>query len=664
MDFRAIVRVPVKSHRTVDVEAAGRAMQCVLDVVTELPEMFDLVFRIAAGNGEPTTAAFEIEGFDTEHAIAMAEVLRSVVHGFAPWIGLGPSEVINEPDTNDVHDAAYDVVPVAGPARAVLHHFGPTWLVAASLSSRTEMRLSIGKLTIETNEPVTLRCSIEILGRDADVSLVAAAFVSELPGSARYTARLRRNGSPRELTVPVELAGWLISSPARIRDAFPNQPIDDSAAVMAAFVNATPPHAAVFGGSGLGKTTFLEHRVAEAVNAGSTVVVLCPHGDLPVRVATAFESAGRVFDAIDFGDPDRTPRWSVYQPPTGVPVEEWVEVVPDITLARWREDGLNGQMAGPMWFFAFMAASGILARDPDGVWPVTDAVGILTEKDLAPRWSEVSDRIGDAGLWGRLCQARAAILGDKDQHFAPWVASKLQVFTSNSRVRAIVDHRQSSFDVARVFHGRSLLVSAPTAELGTDGASVILTGIMQQLWNVARRQRHASRREIVIVVDEAQLFDPPLMRVLLTQGRKFGIKLVVATQSPRNLDSDLLACLLANCGTIGTFRASAVDAALLDQRYPTVSVGAMQRLPKFAMAVSNGEQDLIGLTEPSLVDPDDVAAFARAHCRTMNAFNTPEQHVVITEPSQRSNVEVNEPTNAEQNAVDPLAALLDSWRNG
>lgn len=660
MDSSTCSQCEVMWHSRIEGMVASRGMVAALQVIMELPQVFDLAFRVEAGGGAPTTATFLLDGFDAEHTRSVAAQVRRVLHGFAPWMGLDEVAPTQHSDRNS--ETIYDLVETKGPGRGITHEFAPTWTVAADQETRTTMLMRVHRLNVSGDEPMTMSCEVSIHGEANDAGIVASMLAGELAGSTRYASRLRRgHGAGVQLELPLDVAGWLLSTPSRIRNAWPTHALASGDDVMSKFIGATPPHTAVFGGSGLGKTTFLEHRINAQIADGNPVVVLCPHGDLPIRAASILNDAGADFDAIDFGNTQMPPRWSVLSPPSGVPTAEWLDVVPEIVLARWRaKHDLNGQMAGPMWYFAFLAGATLLALDPDGPWPITK-LGELVTEPLDPRWNDVAEHIGDDEAMTRLRQVRDAISNDREKHYAPWLLSKLSSFTSNSKMRRIVEHRESSFDVAKVLAGRSLLIAAPQSSLGDDGASVVLTGVLQQLWNVARRQPVGQRRRILVVIDEAQLIDPAITMTLLAEGRKFGIELVLATQSPQSLDADLRTAVLANSGAIGTFRIGPADAALLDLKFPTVPVGTMQRLAKFTMAVTDGEHDVIGATPPPLANPDDVAPFQRAHRRTLEANTvapsvaTPVPHGSENDSSDAAN------STAPADDVDPFIDMLDNW---
>jgi hypothetical protein len=650
------VALDIGWHRPVSSAVAARGMEAAIQVIFELADVFDVEFRVEAGAGRPTGATFIVEGADAAHATGAAAQAREVLQGFNPWLGLADPEMSEALDDTT---STFDLVNILGPGRRVLHEFAPAWTVAASQPSRTLMRMRIHRQNPGIEEPPTVTCSVSIHGDSGDAATVAAVLAGELSGEKRFASKHRRSGHEGVvLDLPLDVACWLLSTPARISDAWPTSPIAPAGEVLSKFLDAIPPHTAVFGGSGLGKTTLTEHRIAAQLSRGP-VVVLCPHGDLPARAAAILQQAGVAFDAVDFGH-ELAPRWSVFSPPGTVAVDEWLDVVPEVVLARWKDKhDLSGAMAGPMWHFAFMAAGRLLALDPDGPWPITRVAELLTQP-LDGHWSDVSGRLDAPEALAQLHQVRDAIENDREKHFAPWLLSKLSMFTSNSRMRRIVDNRTSSFDVSHVFDGRSLLVAAPQSLLGDDGASVILTAILHQLWSVARRRPPGARRRTLVVIDEAQLIDPAITMTLLTQGRKFGIELMLATQSPRHLDEALRNAVLANTGVIGTFRIGPADAALLDMKFPTVPIGAMQRLPKFVMAATDGDSDVVGPTAGPLVDPDDVAPLDRAHRRTLASQS---QQSASTGRRSENLEPTDEPNNdaAPRTNSDPFLDVLHDW---
>jgi carbon monoxide dehydrogenase subunit G len=295
-------------HRPTDSQVAARGIGAALEVIMELPDLFDFDFRVGAGAQEPFVASFIVGGVDVDHAESVAVQVRSVLSGYVPWMGLG-EVTVHDHAAELSGSSIYDLVEVSGPGRRTTHEFAPCWSVAAAQSTRTTMRIRVSRMNLQGVDEPTFTCAVSMSGDGGGLATVAAAMAGELAGSTRYATRLRRHGSAGvSLDLPIDIAGRLLSTPARIREGWPAHRVVSSQSIMSVFTDSTPPHSAVFGGSGLGKTTFLEHRIQAQIERGDQVVVLCPHGDLPRRAGQIFNAAGAPFDAVDFGHSEVPPR--------------------------------------------------------------------------------------------------------------------------------------------------------------------------------------------------------------------------------------------------------------------------------------------------------------------------------------------------------------------
>ena len=206
------------------------AMEAVIGVVFGLPDLFGFALLVASGNELPTVAAFEIEGFDYDHAVNVANQVRHLIHGFYPWLRLADPVLSEVDEVHPANSEVYDLVPAAGPPNATVPQFASTWDIASRLPTRTEMRITVRSLRVEQSEPLSVRCAIEVRGSGANAGLVAAALTGEVCGASRYSARLRRAWmGPIEMQVPIEVAAWLLSVPSRLSSALATAALEDTA---------------------------------------------------------------------------------------------------------------------------------------------------------------------------------------------------------------------------------------------------------------------------------------------------------------------------------------------------------------------------------------------------------------------------------------------------
>jgi hypothetical protein len=164
-------------------------------------------------------------------------------------------------------------------------------------------------------------------------------------------------------------------------------------------------------------------------------------------------------------------------------------------------------------------------------------------------------------------------------------------------------------DVRRVLSGPAQLVVVDLLSLNSDHerdvvASAILTELWEQgklrYWEAIRDYPRSDRRVVTfIVVDEAHNLAPlggpprgpadPASQVvrIATEGRKFGLRLIVASQRPRRLDSNVL----SQCDNLILMRSSNAS----DVRHVCESFGLEEHrnVPE-ARSLSSGDMILAG----------------------------------------------------------------------
>ena len=89
--------------------------------------------------------------------------------------------------------------------------------------------------------------------------------------------------------------------------------------------------------------------------------------------------------------------------------------------------------------------------------------------------------------------------------------------------------------------GRSLLVRLPFASLGPESSSFAATLVLGRVYFgvAAAAERRGHPVHVAVLLDEVHAFSPRLVAEILTEGRKFGLSTVVATQYPDRLSHEV-----------------------------------------------------------------------------------------------------------------------------
>ena len=304
-----------------------------------------------------------------------------------------------------------------------------------------------------------------------------------------------------------------------------------------------PRHTAILAGSGSGKTVLLRRLIEEAALMGVPSVVIDPNNDLS-----------------RLGDP-----WPTR--PDGFTAEDDSKAAAyarDVEVVVWTP----GARAGNPLFLSVLPDFSALRDDPDerdaAVEMAADALGPLSgAKNQTQRGVLYGALRAFARRGGGDLKAFTALLGDlpeeaSDIGAAPKVAAGLAdglraAVATNPLLR--VDG--PVLDPATLFAGpdpaRTRVSVINLSALGSDAAREDFVNRLQMAlfgWI----KRNPSERGRLYAVDEAQTFLPSAGRTvassasgrrLAAQARKYGLGLVVATQAPKGIDTQIV----SNCTT-------------------------------------------------------------------------------------------------------------------
>lgn len=153
-----------------------------------------------------------------------------------------------------------------------------------------------------------------------------------------------------------------------------------------------------------------------------------------------------------------------------------------------------------------------------------------------------------------------------------------------------------------------ILCNLSEGKIGEDTAHLIGTTIITKIHlAILKRARmeKALRKPFYLYVDEFQNFATSSFTRLLSEGRKFGLRVTIAEQSTtQQEDRRIVNVILANVGTVMSFRtASPVDEELmLSEFYPLVKKGNILNLPRFHFYIKLGsiepQEPFSGVTLP------------------------------------------------------------------
>ncbi|MGI0151986.1 MAG: ATP-binding protein, partial [Thermoplasmata archaeon] len=332
-------------------------------------------------------------------------------------------------------------------------------------------------------------------------------------------------------------------------------------------------HTVLFGASGSGKSAFLVHRARECLDRGRPFVLFDVHGDLGARVVAALPPASSArLVAIDPSAPGPVPGVALLGGEGDRSEAERAHL-----LSALRR--LGAEEGQPYWGFRLDRIFDTLLR------VVQEERGDLRDlQDLLvdPARRELSRGRTAIPEVRQFLDELPGIMRRNPEFLWP-AAARLSRILLSPRLAALVLPEATELPVEPLLgSGHGLLWRVPIGRFGSEGAQFVTTLLAARVYlgQVARADGSAPRGEgIALFLDEAQMIAPRLLTEILTEGRKFGLALYLATQFPERLEEGARRAAAASAGTHLLFRVPQAHAAALSG-WSGLSPGeAERRLP-------------------------------------------------------------------------------------
>ncbi len=369
-------------------------------------------------------------------------------------------------------------------------------------------------------------------------------------------------------------------------------------------------HVLLLGRTGSGKSTELVALAADDLRCGRGFTFIDPHGDAIARLLDSVpEDQSHRVHLLELAEKDH---------PRGFNPIELDGADPEIVAAQFVDtmrDLYFAHLASPPYRQLQYLRSALLTlltkpHGPDGPWTL-EALNLLF---VDPRFrQELIAGLDDpilAAFWKHQWPQRARGATDPS---ADALISKLAAFLSYPSIRAIVSAPVSTIRPRRIMDaGEVLLVDLSRA--GGDNAW-LFGGLVIARYYVDALGRQAlpptERVPHTLYVDEVQNFDTSALRGTTGEGRKFALRLAMATQYFDALGRELQQAIRANVATVMLLQPSADDARLLRDEMAPLTERDLINLPRFRMAVRTElEGDARVLTADVLPEPPSLGSAA------------------------------------------------------
>lgn len=361
-------------------------------------------------------------------------------------------------------------------------------------------------------------------------------------------------------------------------------------------------HLHVVGRTGTGKSSLLAamaHSVATSTDGG---LILDPHGHLIDWIITELpeEAVDRTW-VIRAGDPDR----AVPINPLAVddPIRRDIVIQDYADMFQELFDPLQQGFVGPRFEERLTMALKALVALRGSRATLIDAPLILSDQKLARQvLAKVTDpRVKSWWENDLATRGRSSEYGE----VVAWFNSKFSRFDGTAAMKAAMGTGADAFDPAKAMDdGRLILVDLSKGKLGELASRLLGFLYISRFWSAALHR--STKRPFTLMVDEVQSFSFGALPDMLSEGRKFGLSVIVCHQYLGQLDPRLREAIEGNTATTIAFRTSARDAAELSERFGgQVGAATLTTLPDLTAICQRSAGDVAPVPHTLIVDHNE-----------------------------------------------------------
>lgn len=348
-------------------------------------------------------------------------------------------------------------------------------------------------------------------------------------------------------------------------------------------------HCWLVGATGTGKSSLLLRMIRHDIESGEGVALIDPHGDLFEHVLASIPPK-RVKDVVllEPGRGARVPGLNFLEVTNGPLRELQRNFVVNELFGIFDQLWDMRECGGPMFQTYFRNAVLLLMEGCGSDATLTELPLVFEDRAFRERlkascrdplvtsfWTNQAEK---AGGEASLC------------NIAPYITSKLNVFTHSSVLRPIIGQARSTLDFRRMLSKRSIfLVNLAKGLIGDAEARLLGMLLLGRIFAAGMERAilpQSRRTAFSVYVDETQNFLTNTLAAMLAEARKFGLRLTLANQNLAQLAGhgrhDLLQALLGNVGSLALFRLGPTDARSMElYTRPLFDEFVLQRLPNF-----------------------------------------------------------------------------------
>jgi DNA helicase HerA-like ATPase len=342
-------------------------------------------------------------------------------------------------------------------------------------------------------------------------------------------------------------------------------------------------HSYAIGGTGTGKTTWLESLMAQDLSQGRGFCYIDKHGDSAKRIA------------------DSSPEPVVYWRPADlafpIGLNPLQNVAPD---ERWRVTADIVSVFSDIWklgpetprLLYYLRAAVRLLLDSPGT-TLLDIRRVLSDdryrSQLLRKCSDSETRQTWEEFSHKDARQQAQEIGS--------LQNKVAALADALPLRLIIGQQTSTINIRRIIDSGTIII-CDLSGIGEEPARLLGALLVSQFAQAAEARAdtdESERKDYTLYIDEFQNFASLAFAKILSEARKWHLSIVLAHQFIAQIsENGLHEAVLGNCGTVVSFRIGAEDARVIARAIgaPEAELTTLPRGRAYVRTLRDGQPTL------------------------------------------------------------------------
>jgi len=353
--------------------------------------------------------------------------------------------------------------------------------------------------------------------------------------------------------------------------------------------SARDRHVYIAGATGTGKSTLLRRLIKADLKRKEGLVLLDPHGDLYHDILGAIPKSRRGdVVTIDPTSASGSIAFNVLDFPKDRFLTRRSEFLVGELIRFFREAWDNPHAFGPCFEAYFRNALKLMIHQETKLLTLMDFERVFTDREFRKELlAECTDK-SVCGFWTHVAEKAG---GDSSlANMTPYITCKVSILTQSGFLSEMICQPTDELRLEdRINRGGIILVNLNKGLLGANESRLLGVLLTMQIFAAGLNRSIlpiCKRRPVNIFIDEFQHFVSDNVASMLSEARKFGLRMNLANQTFGQLNAghgrqNLLETILGNVGNMIVFRLGIPDAERLRPFLKPYTPEQIQDLPNF-----------------------------------------------------------------------------------